>query len=410
MITGERFVTGLDITSTHTCAVVLSETAKHENEPTAARVLGVGLSATEGMRNDTVTNLEATREAVHTCLREAELMAGREVDSVFVGLSGRHVDLTYSTGIVAISGAEVVTGDVRRVQAVGRAVPISTERELLHAIPQGYSVDHRPGIQDPIGMAGTRLETEVCIVTAASTACRDLRKAVDKAGYRVREIVLRPIATAWAVLEERERKGGVALVEIGGASTEVAVFEGDRIMRLFTVPFGARSVSGDIVKGLGVPPDEAERVKERYGVALTKLAQPDDKIEVSGPMPGAKRRVSAELLAHIIEQRMDEIFGLIYEDLDEQGLMETLGTGLVLTGAGASMPGTLELAQSVFNLPVRMGEPGVGMSGLADAVRRPKFATSVGLAAYGGQRTRRNGRGPMRRVVKRTSAWLKDFF
>ncbi len=382
MITGERFVTGLDITSTHTCAVVLSETAKHENEPPAARVLGVGLSATEGMRNDTVTNLEATREAVHTCLREAELMAGREVDSVFVGLSGRHVDLTYSTGIVAISGAEVVAGDVRRVQEVGRAVPISTERELLHAIPQGYSVDHRPGIQDPVGMAGTR----------------------------VREIVLRPIATAWAVLEERERKGGVALIEIGGASTEVAVFEGDRIMRLFTVPYGARSVSGDIVKGLGVPPDEAERVKERYGVALTKLAQPDDKIEVSGPMPGAKRRVSAELLAHIIEQRMDEIFGLIYEDLDEQGLLEILGTGLVLTGTGVSMPGALELAQTVFNLPVRMGEPGVGMSGLADAVRRPKFATSVGLAAYGGQRTRRNGRGPLRRVVKKTNAWLKDFF
>jgi cell division protein FtsA len=382
VITGERFVTGLDITSTHTCAVVLSETAKHENEPPAARVLGVGLSATEGMRNDTVTNLEATREAVHTCLREAELMAGREVDSVFVGLSGRHVDLTYSTGIVAISGAEVVAGDVRRVQEVGRAVPISTERELLHAIPQGYSVDHRPGIQDPVGMAGTR----------------------------VREIVLRPIATAWAVLEERERKGGVALIEIGGASTEVAVFEGDRIMRLFTVPYGARSVSGDIVKGLGVPPDEAERVKERYGVALTKLAQPDDKIEVSGPMPGAKRRVSAELLAHIIEQRMDEIFGLIYEDLDEQGLLEILGTGLVLTGTGVSMPGALELAQTVFNLPVRMGEPGVGMSGLADAVRRPKFATSVGLAAYGGQRTRRNGRGPLRRVVKKTNAWLKDFF
>lgn len=410
MINGERFVTGLDITSTHTCAVVLSESTRHDDERPASRVLGVGLSPTEGMRNDTVTNLEATREAVHTCLREAELMAGREVGNVFVGLSGRHVDLTYSKGIVAIAGHEVDRNDVRRVQEVGRAVPIPTERELLHAIPQGYTVDHRGGIQDPVGMSGTRLETEICIVTAASPACRDLRKAVDRAGYRVREIVLRPIATAAAVLEERERMGGVALVEIGGASTEVAVFEGDRIRRLLTVPLGARSVSSDIVKGLGVPPDEAERVKERYGVALTKLAHPDEKIEVSGPMPGAKRRVSTELLAHIIEQRMDEIFGLIYDDLVDQGLIEALGTGVVLTGTGISMPGTLELAQGVFNLPVRTGEPGVGMSGLADAVRRPKFATSVGLAAYGGLRTRRNGRGPLRRAAKRANAWLKDFF
>lgn len=410
MITGERFVTGLDITSTHTCAVVLGASAKNGEGLPASRVLGVGLSATEGMRNDTVTNLEATREAVHSCLREAEMMAGREVDSVFVGLSGRHVDLTYSTGIVAINGDEVVPGDVRRVQEVGRAVPIPTDRELLHAIPQGYSVDHRGGIQDPVGMAGTRLETEVCVVTAASSACRDLRKAVDRAGYRVREIVLRPLATAWAVLEARERKGGVALIEIGGASTEVAVFEGDKIMRLVTFPLGARTVSSDIVKGLGVPPEEAERIKEGYGVALTKLAAPDDKIEVSGPMPGAKRRVSSELLAHIIEQRMDEIFGLIYDDLDDNGLLEVLGSGVVLTGGGVSMPGALELAQGVFNLPVRMGEPGVGMSGLADAVRRPKFATPVGLAAYGGQRTRRNGLGPLRRVAKTANAWLKDFF
>ncbi len=409
MITSERFVTGLDITSTHTCAVVLSDAAKNGEGP-PARVLGVGLSATEGMRNDTVTNLDATREAVHTCLREAELMAGREVDQVFVGLAGRHVDLTYSKGIVAISGREVLQGDVRKVQEVGRAVPISTDRELLHAIPQGYTVDHRGGIQDPIGMSGTRLETEICIVTADSSACQDLRKAVDKAGYRVQQIVLRPIATAYAVLEEQERKVGVALIEVGGASTEVAVFEGDRILRLFSIPFGARSVSGDIVKGLGVPPEEAERVKEGYGVALTKLAQPDEKIDVSGPVPGAKRRVSAELLAHIIEQRMDEIFGLIYEDLVEQKLLDRLGSGIVLTGAGVSMSGTLELAQGVFNLPVRTGEPGVGLSGLADAVRRPKFATTVGLAAYGGQRTRRNGHGPVWRAMKRTNTWLKDFF
>ncbi len=311
---------------------------------------------------------------------------------------------------MAICGREVLQGDVRKVQEVGRAVPISTERELLHAIPQGYTVDHRAGIQDPIGMSGTRLETEICIVTADSSACQDLRKAVDKAGYRVQEIVLRPIATAYAVLEEQERNVGVALIEVGGASTEVAVFEGDRILRLFSIPFGARSVSGDIVKGLGVPPEEAERVKDGYGVALTKLAQPDEKIDVSGPMPAAKRRVSAELLAHIIEQRMDEIFGLIYEDLADQKLMERLGAGVVLTGAGVSMPGTLELAQGVFNLPVRTGEPGVGLSGLADAVRRPKFATTVGLAAYGGQRTRRNGHGPIWRAVRRTNAWLKDFF
>lgn len=409
MISGERFITGLDITSTQTCAVVLGSDARNGEVP-ALRVLGVGLAATEGMRDDIVTNLDATREAIHTCLREAEMMAGREVSRVFVGLSGRHVDLTYSTGIVKIAGHEVVASDVRRVHEVGRAVPMPAERVLLHAIPQGYAVDHRAGIQDPLGMSGTRLETEICIVTAATSACRDLRKAVDKAGYCIEEIVLRPIATASAVLSEKEREGGVALVEVGGAATEVAVFERDKILRLFTVPLGACSVSNDIVKGLGVPPEEAELIKERHGVALTRLAAPDEKIEVSGPMPRAKRRVSAELLAHIIEQRMDEVFGLVYDDLDEAGLLERLVTGIVLTGSGVALPGTLELAQGVFNLPVRLGEPGIGMSGLADAVRRPKFATPVGLAAYGGLRARRNGWAPIECALKRASTWLKDFF
>jgi len=409
MIGGDRLVAALDVGSTKTCAVI-AECAPDSGHPSAIQVLGVGLAPSEGVRKEGVTNIEATTESVGQALREAELMAGEEVESAFVGVAGPHVRSESSSGVVAISSDEVSRADVDRVHEVARAVVVAPDRELLHAIPQNYSVDGRAGIQDPVGMAGTRLETEVCIITADATPCRNLRKALDRAGYYAEEVVLESLASSIAVLQEREREAGVALVEVGGASTELAVFMDGRIRRLATLPWGALTVTNDIVKGLGVPQDEAVALKEEHGAARTELVGSDQKIEVQGPTPGSTRTVSRELLVHIIEQRLDETLGLAYDELHDAGMLGDLGAGVVLTGGGVMLPGAVELAQGVFNLPVRLGEPGQGLGGVADAVRKPKFATGVGLAMYGAQRRRQSGGGAARRTLGRVAEWIKDFF
>lgn len=405
MIAGPDVVTGLDVGSTKTCAVILDGAA---GEP--GRVLGVGLAATEGVRSDEVTDLEATTRSVREAVEEAEIMAGLEVDRAYVGLPGRHVEVGASSGVVAVSGDEVTRGDVERVHEVGRAVVVSPDRELLHAVPQEYAVDGRAGIHAPVGMAGTRLEAEVCVVTASSAACRDLRAAVDRAGCIVDELVLEALASSMAVLREREREAGVALVEVGGAATELAVFRDGKIRHLASLPWGGHTMTSDVVKGLGVPVDEAERLKRHAGMARTARVDPDERVEVRGVASGTPRQVSRELLAHIIEQRLDEIFGLVYDELSGHELRDELDAGVVLSGGGAGLPGTVDLAQSVFNLPVRLGEPGDGLSGFADAVRKPKFATGVGLALYGRQRERDGVGSAAGRVFSRMSDWLRDFF
>jgi len=407
VIGGAGVVMGLDVGSAKTCAVIL-EAGPDGRAPD--RVLGVGIARTEGVRSDAVTDLEATTRSIRESVREAELMAGLEVESGYVGLAGAHVNVGGSSGVVAIGGHEITADDVERVHEVGRAVVVPPDRELLHAIPQEYAVDGRRGIHAPAGMAGTRLEADICIVTADSAACGDLRRAVDRAGYGVDELVLEPLASSLAVLSASEREAGVALLEVGGARTDVAVFVGGKIRRLTSLRWGGQAITNDIVKGLGVPLEEAERLKREYGTAVTGMVAADERIEVPGPAPGTIRRVSRELLSHIIEQRLDEIFGLVWDELDESELLDGLTSGIVLTGGTVSMPGAVELAQSAFNLPVRQGEPGAELTGLADAVRRPKFATAVGLALYGKMREGRRGGGVAVRTLTRVTEWLRDFF
>jgi len=406
LLAGETVVAGLDVGSTKTCAVVLGV---GPGEDAQGRVLGVGSAPTEGVRSEDVTDMEATTASVRTSLEEAEVMADREVRSVFVGLSGGHIELESSAGVVAVSGPEIRESDLSRVHEVGRAVVIPPDREMLHAIPQQYRVDGRDGIRAPVGMSGTRLEVDVCIVSAASAACRDLRRAVSRAGWSVRELVLEPLASSLAVLREPERQAGVALVELGGASTDVAVFRDEKVRSVRSLRWGGATVTSDIVKGLGVPVDEAERLKREHGVAVTDRVEGAERIEVPGPSPDSTRSVSRELLAHIIEQRLDEIFGLVYDGLEEDGELDRLGGGIVLTGGGVALEGTVELAGRVFNLPVRVGEPGERLGGFADAVRKPKFATAVGLALYG--RARREQEGTVAgRVLGRMTDWIRDFF
>jgi cell division protein FtsA len=373
-------------------------------------VLGVGNAVTDGLRNRTVANIEAATASIRSALREAEDMAGVEVTEVFAGVGGEHISIDPSIGVVAISGREIMPRDIENVNEVAQAVVLPPDREILHAIPQDYMVDGRAGIQDPTGMQATRLESEVCVISAAAAACQNLRKAIDRAGYRVEELVLSPLASSLAVLRDDSRLAGTALIEIGGGSTEVLAFKDERLRLARTLPWGAATVSNDIVKGLGVPLAEAEELKALYGTAQTRRADPNERIGISGPTPGGRREVSRELLAHIIEQRLDEILGIVFDELEAKHLLDDLPRGVVLTGGGAELDGVVELAQEVFNLPVAKGLPGSGLDGVVEAIRRPECASAVGLALYGRHRRMENGAGAVMRTLSRFRGLLREFF
>jgi cell division protein FtsA len=410
MIGGPRCLAGLDVGSTSTTAVLIEAGPGWDATSGPARVLGVGVAHTEGVRNRNVTHIEAATESVREALRDAEDMAGMEAGSVYVGVAGDHIEVGSSSGVVAVSADEVDQGDLDRVHEVARAIVIPPDRELLHAIPQDYMVDGKAGIQDPCGMEATRLESEVCIVTAGSPACQNLRKAVDRAGYRTEELVFSPLATSLAVLSDDERQGGVALLEIGGAATEMLVYRDSRLHLVATLPWGGVTVTNDIVKGLGISLADAEDLKRNRGNASTRAVDADEKLEIPGPTPGRTREVSSELLAHIIEQRLDEMFGLVYEALEEKQMLGALPAGVVLTGGGASLEGIVELAQTVFNMPVTLGQPGAGLEGVVDATRDPRLSTAVGLALYGRIRAQETGGGLAIRTLSRFTDWLRDFF
>jgi cell division protein FtsA len=410
-------VAGLDIGSSKT-AVVIAEVAGDAPHRSPVKVLGVGQAKTGGIRREVVTDIEATTESVRKAVKEAELMAGVTVDRLYTGIAGEHIHAHASHGVVAVGRQEITAGDVDRVHEVARAVPIPADRELLHAIPQEYLVDAQGGIRDPVGMAGTRLEAEVFLVTGAVSAAQNIRKAVSRAGYQVAELVLEPIASSLAVLSEDEREIGVAVVELGGGTTDVVIFHERKIRHLATLPWGGATVTNDIAKGLSLPYAEASRAKERWGVARADLVDPNETFEVPGAASGQTRHIARELLAHVVEQRMDEILALAEDQVQRSGLADRLGAGIVLTGGGASLHGVLELAERTFAAPVRCGVPGDELGGLSDSVRRPKFATATGLVLYGARRMVPEhagggaaiGSGSMGGMIRWMRDWLNDFF
>ncbi len=401
-------VAGLDIGSTKTCAVLLEVSVEEERRP-SHRVMGVGQSRTGGVRRDVVTDLEETTASVKAAMKEAELMAGVRAERVFVGIAGTHIDANISTGVVAVGGGEISAGDVERVHQVARAVVVPSDREVLHVLPQEYRVDGQSDIRDPVGMAGTRLEAEVYIITCGSAAAANLRKAVGRAGYKVEAFVHEPLATARAVLTDDEREVGVALAELGAATTELAVVRDSKIHHLATIPWGSAAITNDLVKGLSVPFAEAERAKVQYGVASAQLVDPRETVDLPGPGPGVVRQVARELIAHIIEQRLDEILELAAAEIERSGESEELGAGIILTGGGAELVGTVDLAHHVFGLPARVGTPGAELGGLADAVRKPRFATATGLALFGADARLAGGSG-MPGTMGKLVTWLREFF
>lgn len=407
-----NLIAGLDIGTTKTC-VVIGELSEEPGRPAALKILGVGQARTNGMRGERVTNLEETSASIRAALKEAELMAGVTIDRVYAGLSGDHIEAWPSMGVVAVHDDEVTPGDVNRVHEVARAVAMGPDRELLHAIPVEYVVDHQRGIKDPVGMNGTRLEAEVHLVSCSATAAGNLRKAVTRAGYAVQELVLEPLATARAVLTEDEKEVGAAMVEIGASSTEMAVYYEGKLRHVAVIPIAGTAVTTDLVKGLSIPFAEARKAKETFGAASGRFVDPHETVEVPGPAPGQVRHVARELIAHIAEQRLDELFGLVQRELDRHDLADKLGAGIVITGGSAALPGVIELAQQVFAAPVRLGVPGDGLGGLADSVGRPRFSAAVGLTLWGCERYNETGEGATTAasaVVSRVGAWLREFF
>jgi len=305
---------------------------------------------------------------------------------VFAGIAGEHVRAVTSQGIVAVAGDEIVRADVERVNAVARALAIPPDRELLHAIPQEYTVDRAAGIQDPVGMGGMRLETDMYLVTIGSQPAANLRKCVERAGHQVRELVLEPLASALAVLTEDEKDLGVTLVELGASSTDVAVFHDNKIRHLANIPYGGAHVTNDLVHGVNLSQSDADHLKETYGVALERMVEGDEVIALPDTPAHAGRQVPRELLAHIIHQRLDEIFDLVVRSVRGTGLAPQLASGVVLTGGGAELPGTAELARDVFGASVRVGRPLDAIAGLREALDTPREATVAGLTLYGASR------------------------
>jgi cell division protein FtsA len=418
-MTPERLVAGLDIGSSKTTAIIAEVVGELPRHP-GIKVLGVGQARTTGLRRGVVADIEEATRSIKKALTDAERMSGARVEHLYTGIAGEHMEAMISKGIVVVSGEEIARADIDRVNAVARPV-ISPRIANSSAIPRSTPWIGRR-IREPVGMVGTRLETEMYLVTIGSGPASNLRRAVERAGYKVQELVLEPLARALAVLTEEEKELGVALIEMGAGSTDVAVFHEGKIRHLATITYGGNNVTNDIVHGLGLTQADAERVKERHGCAYEPMVDRADMITLPSTAAQGDRQISRDLLAHIIHQRMDEIFDLVLRDVQGSGYLGKLSAGIVLTGGASALPGMGELAADLFGTAVRVAVPHENIVGLNDAVEAPRFATAVGLTQYGANRfaigagTPASKKAPMlnapgmEKLAQRVKLWLQDFF
>lgn len=372
-------IAGLDIGTTKIAALIAEVT-----DDMRVNIIGVGLAPSKGLRKGTVVDIEQASESIVQAVEQAEHMAGRRIESVFVGITGEHIRSLNSKGMIAVTSPtrEISREDVERVMESSRTVVLTPDREIIHAIPRGYIVDGQNGIRHPEGMSGSRLEVETHIIHGSSTFLQNVSKCVHRAQLQINALVVEPIATAEAVLTEAERNLGVALADIGGGTTDVAVFTDGEIYYTGVIPIGGNHVTNDISMGLRTPPEESERVKLQYACALKEMVG-DDEVVSHRPMgSNEERKVPARVLAEIVEPRMRELFELVYEEIKRSGAAGMLPGGLVLSGGGSLMRGVADLAREVTDMPVRVGRP-MNIGGLADKVDSPVFATGVGLLLYG---------------------------
>ena len=349
-----KLIVGLDIGTTKVCAIIGERT---EN---GLDIIGIGTQPSEGLRKGVVVNIDSTIESVRKAIEEAEIMSGCRIKSVYAGIAGGHIKSFNSYGIVAVKGSEVDESDVKRAIEAAKAVAMPLDREVLHIIPQYYIVDDQDGVKDPIGMSGVRLEVKVHIVTGAVTSIQNIIKSVNGVGLEINDIILEQLAASDAVLSPDEKELGVALVDIGGGTTDIAVYSEGSIKHSAVLPLGGSYLTNDIAVGLRTPVTEAEKVKVKYGCAFTSLIPQDEMIEVPSVGGREPRRVSRQVLGGIIEPRMDEILNLVCREIVKSGYEERLAAGIVLTGGTALLQGITELSEQIFNMPVRRGVPSKG--------------------------------------------------
>ncbi len=373
----KNLIVGLDIGTSKVVAIVAEVSDDGEIE-----IFGIGSHPSRGLKKGVVVNIESTVQSIQRAVEEAELMAGCQIHSVYAGIAGSHIRSLNSHGIVAIREHEVTQSDVDRVIDAARAVAIPADQKILHVLPQEFIVDGQEGIREPIGMSGVRLEAKVHIVTGAVSAAQNIVKCVRRCGLEVDDIILEQLASSFAVLTEDEKDLGVCLVDIGGGTTDIALFTDGSIRHTAVIPIAGDQVTNDIAVALRTPTHHAEEIKVKYACAMTQLASPDESIEVPSVGDRPARRLARQTLAEVVEPRYEELLSLVQAEIQRSGYEELLAAGVVLTGGSARMEGVAELAEEVFHMPVRVGVP-QKISGLTEVVRNPIYATGVGLLHFG---------------------------
>jgi len=405
---GGEIVVGLDIGTTKICAIV------GEISDEGIDIIGIGTHPSKGLRKGVVVNIESTVGSIRRAIEEAEAMAGTEISHVYTGIAGGHIKGFGSRGVVALKDKEVREADIARVIEQAKTVNIPVDREVIHVLPQEFIVDDQGGIKEPLGMAGYRLEAKVHIVTGAVASAQNIVKCANKTGLNVADIVLQPLASSEAVLTDEEKELGVCLVDIGGGTTDIAIFAGGSIVHTAVIALGGNNLTNDIAVGLRTPVHEAERIKQKYGCSMASMVDKQDMIEVPSVGGREPRVMGRQILSEILEPRVEEIFQLVHREIERNGFAEMLTSGVVITGGSTLLPGMNELAEEVMGVPVRRGTPR-GIGGLVDVVKSPIYATGVGLVVYGAKHQDRRmfrirEENVFKKVKGRMREWLEEVF
>jgi cell division protein FtsA len=396
-------IVALDIGTNKVAAIIANVNEREELE-----IIGIGTHQSRGLKKGVVVNIDSTVQSIQRAIEEAQLMAGCSVDAVYAGIAGSHIRSLNSHGIVAIRDREVFAQDIERVIDAAKAMAIPADQKILHVLPQEFIIDTQEGVKEPLGMSGVRLEAKVHMVTCAVNAAQNIEKCIERCGLAVNGVILEQLASSYSVLSDDERDLGVCIVDIGGGTTDIAIFTNGAIRHTAVIPSAGDQVTNDIAMALRTPTQNAEDIKIRYACALTQLAKADEVIKVPGVGEKPERELSRQTLAEVVEPRYDELFRLVQAELRRSGFEDLIASGIVLTGGGAKMEGLIELAEEIFHMPVSLGAPR-NVAGLKDIVRNPVFATSVGLLQYGLDQEKER---PSKRSSRKSSmfARVKSFF
>ncbi len=406
---GGEIIVGLDIGTTKICAIVGELTDE------GIDIIGIGTNPSRGLRKGVVVNIESTVQSIQRAIDEAEAMAGTEITHVYTGIAGGHIKSFGGRGVVALKDREVRDADIARVIEQAKTVNIPVDREVIHVLPQEFIVDEQSGIKEPLGMTGARLEARVHIVTGAVTSAQNIVKCANRAGLNVADIVLQPLASSEAVLTEEEKELGVCLVDIGGGTTDIAIFQNGSIVHTAVIALGGNNLTNDIAMGLRTPMEQAERIKQKHGCSLTSMVDKQEMIEVPSVGGREPRAMGRQILSEILEPRVEEIFQLVHHEIERNGFSELLASGVVITGGSTLLPGMPELAEEIMGVPVRRGVPR-GIGGLVDVVKSPVYATGVGLVVYGAKNLDRRmfrireSENVFKKVKRRMGEWLQEVF